>query len=133
MVAQAIDDTGWTRKLGFIAAPIFRFANLGRITSYNVCYTKLLRALETAGGVNLAQDAPSVRGTNIAFYGKERILSHAHEIDVFLAQNGAMNQPSIRMIKHEPGFDVIRAVKDDQIFIVDEKIVSRPTMRNNFV
>jgi len=85
-------------------------------------------ALETAGGVNIAQDAPSVRGTNIAFYGKERILSHAHEIDVFLAQKGAMNQPTINMIKAEPGFNVIRAVKDDQIFIVDEKIVSRPTM-----
>jgi iron complex transport system substrate-binding protein len=85
-------------------------------------------ALETAGGVNIARDAPSVRGTNIAFYGKERILSHAHEIDVFLAQKGAMNQPTIYMIKAEPGFDVIRAVKEDQIFIVDEKIVSRPTM-----
>jgi len=85
-------------------------------------------ALETAGGVNLAQDAPSVRGTNIAFYGKERILSHAHEIDVFLAQKGAMNQPTIEMIKEEPGFDVIRAVKENQIFIVDEKTVSRPTM-----
>ncbi|MDD4273207.1 MAG: ABC transporter substrate-binding protein [Desulfobacter postgatei] len=85
-------------------------------------------ALETAGGVNLAKDAPSVRGTNIAFYGKERILSHAHEIDVYLAQKGAMNQPTIRMIKDEPGFDVIRAVKENQVFIVDEKIVSRPTM-----
>lgn len=85
-------------------------------------------ALETAGGVNLAQDAPSVRGTNIAFYGKERILSHAHEIDVFLAQKGAMNQPTIKIIKDEPGFDVIRAVKENQIFIVDEQIVSRPTM-----
>ena len=85
-------------------------------------------ALETAGGVNIARDAPSVRGTNIAFYGKERILSHAHEIDVFLAQKGAMNQPTIKMIKAEPGFDVIRAVKEDQIFIVNEQIVSRPTM-----
>lgn len=85
-------------------------------------------ALETAGGTNIARDAPSVRGTNIAFYGKERILSHAHKIDVFLAQRGAMNQPTIKMIKHEPGFSVIRAVEDDQIFIVDEKIVSRPTM-----
>ncbi len=84
--------------------------------------------LETAGGVNLAQDAPAVRGTNIAFYGKERILSHAHEIDVYLAQKGVMNQPTLEMIKKEPGFDVIRAVKENQIFIVDETIVSRPTM-----
>ncbi|HKL82407.1 MAG TPA: nucleoside recognition protein [Desulfobacter sp.] len=29
VVAQAIDDTGWTRKLGALAAPVFRFANLG--------------------------------------------------------------------------------------------------------
>lgn len=85
-------------------------------------------ALETAGGVNIARDAPSVGGTNIAFYGKERILSHAHEIDVFLAQKGTMNQPTINMIKNEPGFNVIRAVRESQIFIVDEKIVSRPTM-----
>ncbi len=85
-------------------------------------------ALETAGGVNIARDAPAVRGTNIAFYGKERMLSHAHEIDVFLAQKGAMNQPTFKMIKEEPGFNVIRAVKENQIFIVDEKIVSRPTM-----
>ena len=85
-------------------------------------------ALETAGGVNVAKDAPSVRGTNIAFYGKERILSHANEIDVFLAQTGAMNQPTIEMIKDEPGFEVIKAVRENQIFIVDEKQVSRPTM-----
>lgn len=29
VVAQAIDDTGWTRTLGALAAPVFRFANLG--------------------------------------------------------------------------------------------------------
>ena len=29
VAAQAIDDTGWTRKLGALAAPVFRFANLG--------------------------------------------------------------------------------------------------------
>lgn len=29
VAAQAIDDTGWTSKLGALAAPVFRFANLG--------------------------------------------------------------------------------------------------------
>ena len=29
VVAQAIDDTGWTRKIGALAASVFRFANLG--------------------------------------------------------------------------------------------------------
>ncbi len=28
VVAQAIDDTSWTRKMGALAAPVFRFANL---------------------------------------------------------------------------------------------------------
>lgn len=86
-------------------------------------------ALETAGGMNVASDAEPVRKTNIAAYGKERILSHADEIDIYLAQYGAMNRPTISSIRNEPGFSVIKAVKNHQIFIIDEKIVSRPTMR----
>jgi ABC-type Fe3+-hydroxamate transport system substrate-binding protein len=86
-------------------------------------------ALETAGGINIAADAESVRNTNIAYYGKERILSHASEIDVFLAQYGAMNRPTVSMIKDEPGFQVIKAVMHNQIYIIEEQIVSRPTMR----
>ena len=86
-------------------------------------------ALETAGGMNVAQDARPVRKTNIAFYGKERILSHAEEIDVYLAQYGAMNTPSIASIKNEPGFQAIKAIKNNEIHILDERIVSRPTMR----
>lgn len=85
--------------------------------------------LKTAGGINIADDGTPSRGTNIAIYGKERILSKAGEIDVFLAQTGAMNRPTRQMIKNEPGFSVIRAVKNDEIHIVDERIVSRPTMR----
>lgn len=86
-------------------------------------------AMETAGGVNVAADAARVRTTNIAYYGKERILSRAAEIDVYLAQQGVMNQPTTALIRNEPGFDVIKAVKDGQIFIIDETIVARPTWR----
>jgi len=86
-------------------------------------------ALEAAGGINIAADAEAVRNTNIAYYGKERILSHAAEIDVFLAQYGAMNRPTVSMIKNEPGFQVIKAVRGDQIYIIEEQLVSRPTMR----
>ena len=85
--------------------------------------------LKTAGGVNVARDAEPVRNTNIAFYGKERILSHADEIDVFIAQFGAMNRPTIAMIKNEPGFSAIKAIQNGQILIIDEMIVSRPTPR----
>jgi iron complex transport system substrate-binding protein len=70
-----------------------------------------------------------VRGTNIAAYGKERILSRASEIDVFLAQAGTMNPASVTMIRSESGFQAIRAVKNNQIYLVDERLVSRPTLR----
>ena len=85
--------------------------------------------VETAGGLNIAQDARPVRKTNIAFYGKERILSQAAKIDVYLAQYGAMNAPTVKLIKNEPGFHVIKAIKNNEIYIIDERIVSRPTVR----
>ncbi len=86
-------------------------------------------ALKTAGGINIAQDAKAHRNTNIASYSKEKILSHADEIDVYIAQRGAMNHVTVRRIKEEPGFAAIKAIKNGQIYIVDEKIISRPTMR----
>lgn len=85
-------------------------------------------ALETAGGVNVATDAPVRENNNIAVYGKERLLSHAAEIDVFFSQQGAMNQVTVETIIAEPGFGAIRAVKTGRVFLVDETIVSRPTL-----
>ncbi|MCI5221134.1 MAG: ABC transporter substrate-binding protein [Candidatus Electrothrix sp. AR4] len=84
--------------------------------------------LKSAGGLNVADDAIQVRKSNIAAYGKERILSKANQIDVFLAQKGRMNKVSKKMIINEPGFQVIKAVRKKQVFLVDEKLVSRPTM-----
>ena len=86
-------------------------------------------ALETAGGINVAADAPSSRNTNIANYSKEKILAKAQEIDVFLAQKGIMNPVSLEQIFTEPGFHIIKAVADSQVYLVDENIVSRPVPR----
>lgn len=86
-------------------------------------------ALETAGGINIASDAKASRNTNIAIYGKEQILSKASQIDVFLAQNGVMNAVSIEQIKTEPGFNIIKAIKNNNIYLIDENIVSRPVPR----
>jgi iron complex transport system substrate-binding protein len=33
------------------------------------------------------------------------------------------------MIKNEPGYQVIKAIRQNQIYIIDETIVSRPTLR----
>jgi len=86
-------------------------------------------ALETAGGINVAADARASRNTNIAIYGKEQILARASEIDVFLAQKGIMNQVSHEQIINEPGFKIIKAIKNKQVFLIDENIVSRPVPR----
>ncbi|MCP3872126.1 MAG: ABC transporter substrate-binding protein [Desulfobacteraceae bacterium] len=85
--------------------------------------------LTASGGINVAADGSPSRGTNIAIYGKERILSKSSQIDVFISQRGSMNRVTRETIKNEPGFHIIKAVQDNRIFIVDEKIVSRPTMR----
>lgn len=86
-------------------------------------------ALTTAGGINVADDARQVRATNIAAYGKEHILAKAADIDVFLAQKGAMNRIDRDAIVNEPGFAAIKAVREGQIHLIDEHLVSRPTMR----
>ncbi len=86
-------------------------------------------ALETAGGINIASDATASRNTNIANYGKEKILAKSSQIDVFLAQKGVMNAVNIEQIKKEPGFKIIKAIKNDQIFLIDESIISRPVPR----
>jgi iron complex transport system substrate-binding protein len=85
--------------------------------------------LQQAGGVNVAADASQVRETNIAAYGKERILAKGAEIEVFLAQQGRMNPVTIETIAQEPGFQAIKAVRNNRVFLVDERLVSRPTMR----
>lgn len=85
--------------------------------------------LESAGGINIAADATARNSTNIAAYGKERILAHAAEIDIYLAQQGQMNQVTREMIESEPGFQAIKAVREGKISLIDEELVARPTMR----
>ena len=88
-----------------------------------------LFSLKNAGGYNIAADAVPRHSTNIADYGKERILSHAQDIDVFLAQTGRMNRVDRMMILEEPGFQAIKAVRDGRVYLIDEKEISRPTAR----
>ena len=85
--------------------------------------------LESAGGVNVAGDAKARNSTNIAAYDKERILAHAAEIDIYLAQQGQMNQVTREIIEGEPGFQAIKAIQNGKIFLIDEELVARPTMR----
>jgi iron complex transport system substrate-binding protein len=76
--------------------------------------------LESAGGVNVAADATARNAaniaTNIAAYGKERILAHAAEIDIYLAQQGQMNQVTREIIEGEPGFQAIKAIQKGRLY-----------------
>jgi iron complex transport system substrate-binding protein len=86
-------------------------------------------AVECAGGRNIATDARPRNGSNIAEYGKERILSRADEIDIFLSQTGRMNPIDLDTLKKEPGFQLIKAFREDRVHLIDETEVARPTMR----
>ncbi len=88
-----------------------------------------LFVLREAGGKNVATDAVARKNSNIAAYGKERILSHAENIDIFLAQQGRMNRVTVQKILEEPGFQAIKAVREGMVFLVHEELVSRPTRR----
>ena len=85
--------------------------------------------LETAGGVNIAVDASRVRTTNIAYFGKEKLLSRGQEIDFFISQQGRMNPITKEIIMDEPGFKAIRAIRENQVYLIAEQLVSRPTLR----
>ncbi|MHB8766070.1 MAG: ABC transporter substrate-binding protein [Deferrisomatales bacterium] len=82
-----------------------------------------------AGGVNVAADARPSQGSNIADYGKEAILARGPEIEVFLAQQGPMNDVTVAQLLAEPGFRGVKAVREGRVYLVDEELVSRPTPR----
>jgi len=76
---------------------------------------------------NVAYDAtPTRAGSAVAHFDKEKLISRGAKIDVYIAQYGAMNKPTIEMIKKAPGYGAIKAVKNGEIYIVSED-VSRPT------
>jgi iron complex transport system substrate-binding protein len=89
------------------------------------------KAIEYAGGINIASDVKPIKeGSSIAPYGIERILENAEKIDVFVSQRGVMNAGgNYHSIVIRPGFDTIKAVQDDRVYIINQKIISSPTFR----
>jgi len=86
--------------------------------------------LAKAGAVNAAADAEAVRpGSTIAAYGHERLIGIGRDIDVYIVQKGEMNKTREEEIYLRPGYHVIKAVQNCQVHLVDEAVVSRPTMR----
>ncbi len=85
--------------------------------------------LLTAGGINATPDAKARNNSNIAPYGKERLLAKGKLIDIFISQVGRMNRVTLEDIYAEPGFQLIKAVQNKSVFLIEEELVSRPTIR----
>jgi len=86
--------------------------------------------LENAGTINIAHDAKPIRkGSTIANFPKEKLLERGAVIDFYIAQLGAMNKITMDKIINEGGFGAIKAIREGNVYIVDEKIMSRPTWR----
>lgn len=89
------------------------------------------RAIAFAGGINLAADAqPVEKGSTFAAFGIERILENADRIDVYVSQRGAMNAGgNLISIGEREGFDTIKAVKENRVYLITDKLINSPTFR----
>ena len=89
------------------------------------------RAIEIAGGVNIASDAEAItKGSSIAAYGPERVLEKADLIDAYVTQRGVMGAGgNLHTISICPGFNTIKAVKEAKVLEINQKIISSPTFR----
>jgi iron complex transport system substrate-binding protein len=86
-------------------------------------------AIEIAGGVNIAAGVkPVTPGSSIAPFGAEKLLLHADEIDAYVIQRGPMN-PGAAAPGARPGYRVIKAIQNNRVLYIDEKLVSSPTFR----
>ncbi len=88
-------------------------------------------AIDFAGGENIAKNSsPIEAGSSIAEFGEEKILLNADKIDVYISQRGSMNSGASKQgISERPGFDTIKAIKNNRFFTINEKLISSPTFR----
>ncbi len=89
------------------------------------------RAIVFAGGINLAADAqPVSNGSAFASYGVEKVLENADKIDVYISQRGAMNAGgNLISISEREGFDTIKAIKENRVYLIPDKLINSPTFR----
>lgn len=89
------------------------------------------RAIEYAGGINIATDAEAITaGSSIAAYGAERVLEKADQIDAYVTQRGVMGAGgNLHTISIRPGFNTVKAVQNEKVLEINQKIISSPTFR----
>lgn len=88
------------------------------------------KALEIIGVENIAKDIEYDGTSTVITFGEESLLARSADIDVYIAQKGAMNKTvSLEEIQNRPGFLSIKAVQNNKVIIIDEKLISGATMR----
>lgn len=87
-------------------------------------------ALQILNLENIAKDLEHDGTSTVEAYGEEQLLAKANEIEVYIAQQGVMNRGiSLEEIKSRPGYNQIKAVKEGNVFLINEKLISGATMR----
>lgn len=87
-------------------------------------------ALKLIGLENIVENIETEGTSTVITYGEEKLLSKGKEIDVYIGQKGTMNKTvSVDKIKERPGYNIIKAIQEDNIFIIDEKLISSATLR----
>ncbi|AEF85422.1 periplasmic binding protein [Treponema primitia ZAS-2] len=87
-------------------------------------------AIEIAGGLNIAGGAKSgTPGSSIAPFGAEKLLQYADKIDAYIIQQGSMNTGNGVALSARPGYHTIKAIQNNRVFYIDEKLISSPTFR----
>ena len=84
--------------------------------------------LETSGVENILEERSS-RNSTIIPIKHEELLARGEEIDLYIAQRGTMNRRGLEDIEKSSGYQLIRAVREGRILLVDERTMSRPTSR----
>ncbi|MDR1755108.1 MAG: ABC transporter substrate-binding protein [Eubacterium sp.] len=89
------------------------------------------QAIAFAGGINIASDVePMSEGSTIATFGEEKIFENADNIDVYISQRGAMNAGgNLTSINERRGWDAVKAIKNNRVCLINEKLISSPTFR----
>jgi iron complex transport system substrate-binding protein len=101
-------------------APVTCFLEIAQDPLFTVGAGTLLNELiERAGGENVVTEDGYVA------YSVEQLV--ALDPEVYLATKGSMSNPSD--ITGRPGYENLRAVRDDRVFLLDDNLVSRPGPR----
>ena len=82
--------------------------------------------VELAGGRNIARGArPLRKGSAIAPWGLEKLLSSAADIDVYIVQQGPMNASDEQSVRKRGWF---AALKNAKLAMMPESLLSRPSL-----